>query len=63
MIVIVNGEEKLITEGTKIRHFTEELKGHDRALVTELNGLIVTDEDTVLSGGDSLEIVTFVGGG
>lgn len=63
MIITVNGEEKTVSADTSIGFFTAELMTDERAVVTELNGKIVSDQNTILSEGDVLEIVTFVGGG
>jgi sulfur carrier protein len=64
--IMVNGRQETVTPGTDIRVFLD-LKGIDPAVaVVEINGSIVKREDfvtTVLNGGDSVEILRFVGGG
>jgi sulfur carrier protein len=66
MTIIVNGEPKQCPDGATLAEFIEhlELKG-DRVAV-ELNRQIAARgkwSDTILSEGDRLEIVHFVGGG
>ncbi|MBN2724709.1 MAG: sulfur carrier protein ThiS [Deltaproteobacteria bacterium] len=63
MNVTINGEKKIINQGTKIRDLVIDLLDARRALVIEINGMITSDFDTALSDGDTVEIVTFVGGG
>lgn len=62
----VNGEEKMITAPVSILAYLQE-NGYDPTRVAvERGGAIVPRaqfEGTVLSNEDTLEIVTFVGGG
>ena len=64
-MVKVNGEEKDIAGKTLAEYFATTKYGMKR-IATELNGDIVpkaTYAETVLKDGDSVEIVSFVGGG
>ena len=64
-MVKVNGEEKDIAGKTLAEYF-ETTKYDMKRIATELNGDIVpkaTYAETVLRDGDSIEIVSFVGGG
>ena len=64
-MVKVNGEEKDIAGRTLAEYF-ETTKYDMKRIATELNGDIVPKAqygETVLQDGDSIEIVSFVGGG
>lgn len=65
MHIIVNGEEKNITEMSLLRYL-ESLDIDPRRVAVELNLDIVSKnayETTILHDGDKIEIVHFVGGG
>jgi thiamine biosynthesis protein ThiS len=62
----INGEEREIAGGLSIAGLLEELKIRPGRVVVELNRNIVAREahgSTLLTDGDALEIVHFVGGG
>ena len=64
-MVKVNGEEKNIA-GKTIAEYLTTTNYDMKRIATELNGDIVLKTayaDTVLKDGDSVEIVSFVGGG
>ena len=64
-MVKVNGEQRDIA-GKTIAEYLATTNYDMRRIATELNGDIVpkaTYADTVLLDGDSIEIVSFVGGG
>ena len=64
-MVKVNGELKDVS-GKTIAEYLSTTSYDIKRIATELNGNIVPKtayEDTVLSDGDSMEIVRFVGGG
>ena len=64
-MVKVNGEPKDIA-GKSIAEYLATTSYDMRRIATELNGEIVPKAvyaDTVLADGDSMEIVSFVGGG
>ena len=64
-MVKVNGEPKDIA-GKTIAEYLATTNYDIRRIATELNGDIVPKAayaDTVLANGDSIEIVSFVGGG
>ena len=66
MLIRVNGEPREIASGTTIAHLLEELKMQPRYLAVERNFELVPrmqHAGCVLGEGDSLEIVTLVGGG
>jgi sulfur carrier protein len=63
--IIVNGEEKNVTE-MSLRRYLESLDIDPRRVAVELNLDIVSKnayETTILHDGDRIEIVHFVGGG
>ena len=65
MTVIVNGEQRRITEKT-LEGLLTELGLDPRAVVVELNRVIVRRPalaGTALKEGDAIELVHFVGGG
>jgi sulfur carrier protein len=65
MQIIVNGENKIITEMSLTR-FLESINIDPRRVAVELNKEIIpknTFESTILHEGDRIEIVHFVGGG
>ena len=64
-MVKVNGEPKDIS-GKTIAEYLETVNYDMKRIATELNGDIVPKAnyaDTVIKDGDSIEIVSFVGGG
>ena len=64
-MVKVNGEEREIA-GKSISEYLLTTNYDIKRIATELNGNIVPKaayEETVLADGDSIEIVSFVGGG
>ena len=64
-MVRVNGDEKDIA-GKTLAEYLATTRYDQKRIATELNGDIVPKanyENTVLSDGDSIEIVSFVGGG
>ena len=64
-MVKVNGEEKKIA-GKTIAEYLSTTNYDIKRIATELNGDIVSKAqyaETVLKDGDSIEIVSFVGGG
>jgi thiamine biosynthesis protein ThiS len=66
MKVKINGEEKEIADGLSLGSLLEELQIRPARVVVEHNRNIVPRDDygaTVLTEGDALEIVHFVGGG
>lgn len=66
MKLYINGEETLLDDGTTIDAMLR-LRGNDPSVVVvEHNGAIVPAAafaDTLLTDGDRIEIVHFVGGG
>ena len=66
MRLTVNGEELDFSSGNTVRQLLEQLHLADRPVAVERNGQIVphsTFGQTELTEGDSLELVTLVGGG
>jgi thiamine biosynthesis protein ThiS len=64
--ITLNGEDKLITPNTSIKNLLEELKLDIKKIAIEKNYEIILPEDfgdNVLSNGDQIEIVHFIGGG
>ena len=66
MKVVVNGEEKDISEGLTVEGLLNKLGIGKERVALELNLDIVPKGrfgDTILKNGDRIEIVSFVGGG
>ncbi len=66
MEVLINGEKREFQSGISVAQLLEELKVSPGRVVVELNRNIVPRESlptTLLSTGDTIEIVHFVGGG
>jgi sulfur carrier protein len=64
--IVVNGEERAVAEGTTVAGLLVDLELSRQHVAVEANREIVPraeHEARVLAEGDSLEIVTFVGGG
>ena len=62
----VNGEATSCPEGLNLVEMLEHLGYRPQLVVVEFNGLILTPDrwaDQAVQDGDSLEIVTIVGGG
>ena len=62
----VNGESRQATAGLSLQQLLVELGYEPRLVVVEFNGLILTPDrwaEQAVKDGDSLEIVTIVGGG
>ena len=65
MTVKVNGQDRDVTDGTTVLALIEQHNLTPQKVAVELNRRLIRTEkyDTVLKGGDEVEIVTFVGGG
>jgi thiamine biosynthesis protein ThiS len=66
MRLTVNDEELDFSSGNTVREFLAQLHLSGRPVAVERNGQIVphsTFDQTELTEGDSLEVVTLVGGG
>jgi thiamine biosynthesis protein ThiS len=66
LTVIVNGEEKEISDGLSVSGLLNALDLKPERLAVELNRRIIRRaewDSTTLADGDRLEIVNFVGGG
>ena len=66
MQLTVNGEILDCSNGSTVRQLLEQLRLSDRPVAVERNGLIVPHsqfEQMELTEGDTLEVVTLVGGG
>ena len=66
MTVVVNGQQKNCPEGSSLAQFIEHLGLKGDRVAVELNRQIASRNrwsETLLSEGDRLEIVHFVGGG
>ena len=62
----INGQHMEIPEGTTIAAFLEMHKLQPKSVVVEVNRVIIEREkfeEVVLSEGDEVEIVRFIGGG
>ncbi|NUP05798.1 MAG: sulfur carrier protein ThiS [Polyangiaceae bacterium] len=66
MKLVVNGDGLEVDEGTTVRALLDRLALGPGPVAVERNGEVVprkTHADTVLSDGDQIEVVHFVGGG
>jgi len=66
LTIKTNGEDRLIKDGSSLLDLLKSLDLDPRFVVVELNRNIVRRpalEDTLLSDGDEVELVHFVGGG
>ena len=67
LALTVNGDPRTVAPGTSLTEFLDSLKLDPRMVVIEHNRTILRDRNAypsiVLSAGDVLEIVHFVGGG
>jgi sulfur carrier protein len=66
MKIIVNGQAKELSDATNLKELTNQLCRDCRRVITELNGHIVKPaqwQETPIKDGDTVELVTFVGGG
>lgn len=64
--VVINGETRTVAQGTTVAALVEELGLGDRRVAVERNREVVpraAHATTILSAGDRVEVVTFVGGG
>ncbi len=64
--IVLNGEERAVTEGTTVAGLLAELGLRGHHVAVEINREIVprTEHETrALATGDRVEVVTFVGGG
>ena len=62
----LNGEDKFIAQKTSIKNLLEELELDIKKIAIEKNYEIILPEDfegNILSDGDQIEIVHFIGGG
>lgn len=65
MKITVNGEEREIAAETSVSSLLAQLRLLPKNVAVELNKRLIRSDryETILKDGDSLEIVTFVGGG
>ena len=66
MTLVVNGNPQDTRDGCSVQQLLETLEIHDEAVAVEVNREVVPRAERgerVLTEGDRVEIVTFVGGG
>ena len=65
MTIKVNGQARDVPDGTTVTQLIEQHDLAPQKVAIELNRRLLRGDkyDTVLKGGDEVEIVTFVGGG
>ena len=66
MLVQINGKQKEISTGMTIKELLDQLQLDPVSVVVELNRTILRADDLTeqtIQGGDSLELIRFVGGG
>jgi thiamine biosynthesis protein ThiS len=66
MQIVVNGKERAVTDGTTLAELLKNLDLNAQQVAVEINLQLVPRTDHAqhrLADGDSLEVVTIVGGG
>ena len=66
MNITLNGQTKELSCTSNLRVIVEQFCKHKTPVVAELNGEIIKDpswEETIVKEGDTIELVSFVGGG
>ncbi len=66
MVITVNGQRREVNDGSSIQDLLSQFHLTHERVAVEKNGTIierVNYENTLLSEGDTVEIVRFVGGG
>ena len=66
MIVVVNGENREVDTGTTVEALLAALGVNRKHVAVEVNEQLIPRAElgaTILTAGDRLEVVTFVGGG
>lgn len=66
MQITINGEKKIINDNLTLTELVKELGIDSNRVAVELNMSIINKADyskTILKDNDSLEIVSFIGGG
>lgn len=64
--VVINGQQRVVHQGTTVASLIDELGLGGRPVAVERNREVVPraqHASTVLTSGDRVEVVTFVGGG
>lgn len=65
-MVYINGEEKDNYDGVTVEEMVTREGFQKSRIAVEINGVIVskqTYQETILQSGDTIEVVSFVGGG
>ncbi len=66
MKIILNGKSQECAESTPLKSIIEQFCKDTRHVIAEVNGAIVKNtawSEKILTDGDSVELVNFVGGG
>jgi len=66
VILLINGESKEFSEGITLEELIRKLGVRKETVVAEVNRKIVQNDergDVILSEGDQVELIQFVGGG
>ncbi len=66
MRIILNGQEKECADAVSLKNIIEQFCKDSRCVVAEVNGTVVKSPQwaqKILSAGDTVELVNFVGGG
>ncbi len=66
MQIIINGEKREIRDGTSLAELIKELGLEGKVMAAAINMQIIKQDkwdDTLLSDGDKIELLDFVGGG
>lgn len=66
MKIILNGKSQECAESARLKSIVEQFCKDTRHVIAEVNGTIVKNNqwsEKILSDGDAIELVNFVGGG
>ena len=66
MIVIINGEDRVFTDGITLENILKELNLDGKVMAAAINMEIVKQnnwDSYIVNNGDKLELLDFVGGG
>lgn len=66
MTITINGKAQEITSDASLNEIVQQFCQSTRRVIAELNGEIVRDprwDEIIIHDGDTLELVSFVGGG
>ena len=66
MKIILNGQAKEFADSINLKNIVDQFCKDNRPVIAEVNGTIIKSQqwkEKILSAGDAVELVNFVGGG